>query len=340
MVSVRPTTRTIRESAPVPFAIRLHDAITSFDSVPLQAGSVVYDSTRNLLYASASGTDVQYPNRVVVIDPVTATAVTSIPVGSNPDPLAISDDGQFLYVGLRGASSVVRVDLATRTVDRTIQLGSGHRGPFFAEDMVVVPNAPSRIVVSRMYTSGIGRHGGVVMFENVTQLPDTIYGGSGSNRIEPLSATRMAGYNNESSERGVRELMVSSTGVLELNVWERLIDGYREDIKTAAGLVYGSNGTVVDPGTGVVMGTFIGLGNAGRGKLAPDADKNRIFFFHQWDPLEPLWSLVAYRLSDYVGLARMYLPHTEPREMVRWGSNGLAYVVNGQVVILTTTLLD
>jgi DNA-binding beta-propeller fold protein YncE len=338
-VSVRPTAHTIRESAPVPFAIRLNDAITSFDSVSLQAWSVVNDSTRNLLYASASAADGQYPNRVVVIDPVSAAVLTSIPVGNEPSPLAISDNGQFLYVGLRGASSIVRVDLATRTVDRTIQLGSHwNRGPFFAEDIVVVPGAPTRIAVSRALGAGSPRHGGVVMFEDVTQLRDTTQDHTGSNRIEPLSATRMAGYNNESTEFGVRELMVSATGVSELQVWRRLIQGFGVDIKTAAGLVYGSNGTAVEASTGAVTGTFSWIGY---GRHVPDASKDRIFFFHDAVPWKHLyWCLSAFRLSDYVSLAQIALPYSQPREMVRWGSNGLAVVVDGKVLILTTTLLD
>ena len=49
-------------------------------------------------------------------DPVSGDVGVSFPVGSQPNKLAISDTGAYLYVGLDGLPGVVRVHLPTRTV--------------------------------------------------------------------------------------------------------------------------------------------------------------------------------------------------------------------------------
>ena len=61
-----------------------------------------------MLYASElSGTG----DAVAVIDPATGTVQARIQVGAEPGPLAMSDDGKYLYVGLTRDGAVRRVDL-------------------------------------------------------------------------------------------------------------------------------------------------------------------------------------------------------------------------------------
>ena len=60
-----------------------------------------------------------------MIDPVTATLGPSIVVGGEPRKVAVSDDGQFAYVGLHGPGAVRRVDLATFTAEQSSRLGEG-----------------------------------------------------------------------------------------------------------------------------------------------------------------------------------------------------------------------
>ena len=64
----------------------------------LTAKDLIYDKTRQRLYASVSGG--AQANTIAVIDPLTGATGPSIPIGNNPGKLAMSDNGQYLYVAL------------------------------------------------------------------------------------------------------------------------------------------------------------------------------------------------------------------------------------------------
>ena len=95
------------------------------------ATDIVYDAGTDRIYAAVAGN----PGSIVPINP-DGSQETPIQVGIDPVRLAVSSDGQYLYVGLDGQPAVQRVNLATRTVELTILLGSdSFFGPWYAEDM-------------------------------------------------------------------------------------------------------------------------------------------------------------------------------------------------------------
>ena len=60
------------------------------------------------------------------------------PVGTDPEKLALSDDGKYLYVALSGISLVQRVELPAGAVGLEIALGNDfYDGPRLAEDLAV-----------------------------------------------------------------------------------------------------------------------------------------------------------------------------------------------------------
>lgn len=72
-------------------------------------------------------------------------------VGSEPNRLVSSTDGQYVYVGLDGAAAVRRVSLASLTANLQFFLGSG----VFAGDMVALPGLPGSVAVS-IHRRGVG----------------------------------------------------------------------------------------------------------------------------------------------------------------------------------------
>ena len=62
-------------------------------TVSLQAAGMVYDPVTNLLYASSG-------NTITVINPYTATIVTSYAVGNDPGQLVIGASGGVIYAAL------------------------------------------------------------------------------------------------------------------------------------------------------------------------------------------------------------------------------------------------
>src|SRR4029078_10503511 len=73
-------------------------------TITIANNDLAYDEQRSLLYASVPSTATQYANSIVRIDPSTGAVTGSVGVGSNPGPLAITEDDQYLYVGLNGAA--------------------------------------------------------------------------------------------------------------------------------------------------------------------------------------------------------------------------------------------
>src|SRR5438067_321532 len=88
----------------------------------LNTTDLIYDPTQNLIYASVTD------HRIAIIDPVSGSIGPFVSVAGVPGRLAISDDGQFLYVGLDDIGSIARIALSSLTVNLQIALG---RDPIF-----------------------------------------------------------------------------------------------------------------------------------------------------------------------------------------------------------------
>ena len=115
-------------SNPVPFYVGIN---IFFGEV----NDLVWDGARKLLYLSEPGSSSKNPNSVVAIDPVTLVqkATFSGGAGAEPNQLALSDDGKYLYVGLDGKGNVQRLLLPGLTPDISIPLGSDpNLGNYFA----------------------------------------------------------------------------------------------------------------------------------------------------------------------------------------------------------------
>jgi hypothetical protein len=94
--------------------------------------------------------------------------------------LSISDDSQFLYAGIDGASSIQRFALPGLTTDISVPLGADpFFGPFFAEDLQVAPGAAHTIAVT-LANAGVSpaEQGGIVVFDDAVQRPTKAPGGS------------------------------------------------------------------------------------------------------------------------------------------------------------------
>ena len=207
-------------------------------------------------------------------------------------------------------------------------------GPYYPEDLVTLPGLPGSVIVSR-YRQGVSpRHGGVAIFDGAVQRPDVTQDHTGSNRITPSgSSTRLYGWNNETSENGLREILVTANGLTEATVWNRPM-GY--DIEFDGGYIFSTTGTVVDSQTGGIVGSMNVINSY---SIAPDTPRDRAFFVLEDWPTG-IWRLNSYRISTFAPVAEVAVLGTELRRLIRWGDTGLAYVGDGAVAILTTSLIN
>ena len=276
-------------------------------------------STNDLIYAP--GTQRLYastrPDRITVINPFSGTIEASVVVGTNPNRLAISDDGQFLYIGLDGA--VRRVVLSTLTPDILIPLGSDPTfGPLIANDIAVLPGNARAIAVSRPLL-------GTAIYDDAAQRP-VIAPGSGWLEFSS-SAARLYGYENNGR---LTRMTVDSSGVSVLDVTPALIFGVA-DIDFEDGVVYASDGTAIDPEAGVLLGRFFEPAPRAESVVA-DAALGRVFFRRDF-------SLYAYDRVTRAAVGYIRLPAgVVPRNLVRWGEEGLAVRSSERVTLIRGSL--
>jgi hypothetical protein len=134
-------------------------ALAQTRTLPLRASALIAEPVSGRLYAALPARAGATGNSLVPIDPATATAGTPVFVGSDPDVLAATSDGQFIYVGLRGASAVRRFDVASNTAGPLYPLrrGGSQFDPEYARKLATVPAQPTTIVVgqSNEYSSSM-----------------------------------------------------------------------------------------------------------------------------------------------------------------------------------------
>jgi hypothetical protein len=192
-------------------------------TVPLLVNDLAYDTAHGRLYASIPGQHPAYGNGVALIDPATGAVLDWRYVGSEPNKLALSDDGAVLYVGLDGARAVRRVEAMTLTAGLQFPLGSGSMGPCTAIGIAVFPGDPSSIAVLRQ--SGYGSNDGIATYTDGVMRPQTAAGvnpfgelvfSGASDRLYARTATDPAGF--------VR-LAVSSSGVTVIDSMSGLLVG-------------------------------------------------------------------------------------------------------------------
>src|ERR1043165_4490376 len=106
----------------------------------LPVNDIIYEKQSKKILVSVPSRVGSAGNSVNEIEPVTGALGAATFVGSEPNKLAVSDDGQTVYVGIDGAASVRRVNMTTHTAGTQFRLGSDSSGAAFtAGDLAVVP---------------------------------------------------------------------------------------------------------------------------------------------------------------------------------------------------------
>ncbi|MCU1331151.1 MAG: hypothetical protein JWM08_143 [Candidatus Angelobacter sp.] len=295
-----------------------------------QAQRLLYDPGRQVIYAAVPSFATTNPNTISVLD-VNTLAITSHPAGSNPNVLAMSDDGQFLYAGLNG--SVERFTLPALTPDISYGLGSDFLGaPHVALDVQVAPGAPHTTAVTRGSVSfGPSLDGPLTIFDDATprpvvtasnQLCDSLQWGADATTLF-CSSTQFTS--------DLYLMAVDANGVsIKKDVQSANVNKIHRDRGT--NLLYGDNGNSVD-GSGLRVGNFNTFG-----AMAPDSNLNKAFF------LDFSASIHSYNLRHFTPITTINIPGINGfpgNQLIRWGQNGLAFTTSGgQIILVAGNFLD
>lgn len=315
------------------FSSMVSAQLFSYKLVGQAVNDIAYSPITGMLYASVPSTGGQYGNHLIVIDPKAGAVVNSVFAGSEPNKLAMTNDGRYLYVGVDGAASVKRFVLATLTSDISISLGSDNNGPYTAEDIAPIPGRPNIVAISRRNSCCSPRHEAVVLFDNGIQLPNVTPRTSETNEIEAGDdGVSLYGYNNETSGFQFRQLYIDSNGVYISSSEPNTFGAYSLKIRYSAGRVYASNGKIVEAANGNPVGIF-SLGGFADG-IAVDKRNSRVLFVMGS-------SLKAFRTTTFQPIGTVNLPTSvdTPAQLTRWGRRGVAYRTSGGKLALAESLL-
>lgn len=305
--------------------------------INLPVNDVAYDKLSKKLFVSVPSRAGAGGNAVTEIDPVTGAIGTSVFVGSEPNKLAISDDGQALYVGLDGAGQVRRVDVATHSAGTQFRINANQDTgtAFVAGDMAVVPGNPNAVAVARRQP-GLSPPGtGVAIYENGLQRPNIALPIQGPTSIAfGATASTLYGLTGNLEKMTVDASGVSSAG-------SPLSFTYFGELQFENGFIYDSRGKVFNTTNNTLVGTFPNVGSEG-GPFVVDAAAGRAFYAinaqtHGNNPL----ILRAYDINTFGVIGELAIGGVvgTPTSLVRWGANGLAFRTNVNQLFLVQTAL-
>ena len=300
-------------------------------SIELTVGDLVFDHSTGRIYASVPS--VSWPwgdplprrtaNSIVPIDPRTGELGAPVFVGSEPRRLAISDDASTLYVGLDGAFSVRAVSLPALTPGVQFALGTGgFDGPLRAESLAVQPGHPEVVAVARRAAHAYASAAGVAIFEGGVQRP-LVAGGRANSIAFTNDPTRLYGYDNLVSSWGFFRIAVSSEGATLLDETRGLLVGFHLTIRAFGNLIYGVEGTAIDPSVPRVSGRYSGADFSNWRGIAVDAAAGLAFmllpdgmFVYDRDRFVPL---------AWVPIPGIYWNGDREVHFIQWGPGAFAF---------------
>ena len=160
--------------------------LVSWQQIDVATNDFAWDETSQTLYVSVSGNDPVYGNTILPIAMPTGTIGISIPVGLEPQRLALTDDGAKIYVGINGEAAVKRVNIISGTVELGFELGTAPPcGNILAEDMVIPAGQTDTVIIARKNLFCSPGHEGVTVYDNGVKRPETTQDHTGSTQQEP-----------------------------------------------------------------------------------------------------------------------------------------------------------
>ncbi|MCA1593526.1 MAG: DUF4214 domain-containing protein [Acidobacteria bacterium] len=323
-------------AAPALAAAQVQQVVSNVRQLAVATSDIVYDRQTQKIYASVPSRAGADGNSIAEIDPVAGAPVQSFFIGSEPNRLALSDDGQTLYAGLDGAAAIRRFDIASHTAGLQFPVGNGSDGtssPLLAGVLAVAPGNPNLLAVARVRPGSSSPASGVAIFDNGVRRPNTTPDFSSSDSIA-FSAAASTLYGNAG---GLQTMTVDASGVQINNTGSFNFSG---NIQFAGGLVYSSSGKVFNPATNSLLGTFAGVGT---GPFVVDVSVGRAYYVTgNSTNLNQTVTLKAFDINSFLPVGEMTVSGVNgvATSLVRWGTNGLAFRTSvDQLFLIQTSLV-
>ena len=225
--------------------------------------------------------------------------------------------------------------------DIAIPLGSGPSGQlYYALDLEAAPGSPSTIAVSR--ATSLSQAGSIVIYDGATPRPTTLSGVNGypqplwSLAWNPSGGDLYGAYNQGYSDPMV-VLSVNSSGVQLTESSQPVLMGNIQ-YSALTGYVYGNGGQIFNPSTNTTgnhLPVNVVAGGVFSGESAPLTVDDTLGM--AWvvtaainNPSQQM-TIEAFDLRTNALLGSIAIPNVTgtPVKLIRWGSNGLAFLTSG-----------
>jgi hypothetical protein len=310
--------------------------VSTYKTINVTSNHILFDPFTRKIYASIPGSATQVTgNSIVAIDPNTGNLGTPMNVGSEPNRLATTADGKYLYIGLDGAKSLTRIDLTTMTQGSVYPLsvsGFGTSGPTTARSLAVMPGNNDTLAIDTGSWTGIGVFdisGATGTFRSTLTGPYT-----GSN-LTFGDASTVYSYDVDTSGSTFNRWTVGANGLTAIDQSTLTgLGGFSGSFELEGGLLYGVYGGVANPSTtppsqvGRYAVTALGLNQSLQpSSVAADVATDRVFFTGSSTAGTALPYLVSFDRSRFTVLDVVQLPggSLTGTDLMRWGSDGLAW---------------
>lgn len=324
-------------------------------TVPLAANDLVYDQHSDRIYASLPGN----PGSITVVNPHTGSLGPSVAVGNQPSKLALSTDGQELYVALDGEAAIRRVHLPTFSAQEKLLLGANPIpgcGLLLVSDMEILPENARVVIVSKKHEGCSPAFVEVAVYENGTQKPNVIPRGVNGIKIDYLEPASSPATVFGASASGPDNFFVITVDAAGLSLSHRsqivpLATG--TDIETDSGMLFTGKGQKFDPITRSILGEVQGLTDVftvhRSPRVRPDLSTRRLFFLpYDVSSGMPI-VLMTYDAStlQHLGTSQVHNGISGCsgctfliRGFIRWGVRGIAFTSsNGQITLVESALI-
>lgn len=317
--------------------------LTIYATVDVQASAMTFDPFTQQLYATLpSGSTSLTGNSVVAVDPLAAKAGTPVLVGSEPNTIAETTDGNYLWIGLTGAQSLAKFDLLQQKLTATIPLSItqyNSTSSVSATSLAAMPGSDSTLAIT---TNGTWGNFGIFDVSGNTGSFRTNFSGiyQGVNPVF-ADATHIYAYDSQTSGAEFYRYSVNSNGLTLIDgTTLNGMGGFQGSVKIANGLVYGGSGGIANPLTTPPSQVAVlspinfyqnGISDYGIGSIA-DPSINKEFMMLENTAGTWAYALARYDLTTYLPESWIPMPSSANSSlngwvMSRFGQDGLALLV-------------
>jgi trimeric autotransporter adhesin len=313
-------------SGPLTFSI--------YQAVSLQANAIVFDPFTRKLYASIPSTATAVTgNSLVSVDPFTGNIGTPVSIGSEPNQLAETDDGNYLWVGLNGADSLAKFNLVTQTTEATVPINIsqfGSTGSTSAQALAAQPGSDTTVAIE---TSNIGNIGIFDVTGNTGSFRTNLTGIYAGNIPVFGDATHLYAHDDYTSGNEFYAYSVDANGLT--NIYGYTFLGFTEYGTNgfaigADGFAYAPGGAIVNPANPPQQIALLAVSSAFGGEaVVPDTPQGFVFDVGTGNTPFGAGGISRYQVGTYIVDTSLPLPassdgQTVAYSAVHFGQDGLA----------------